>query len=89
MSKKVREILLISTPYDAWVMEEDCRLSEAINNEYKGLNLSHPPRLNWVSSADAALAELNNKHFDLVIIMPRVADVKVSATAEKIRAKGS
>ena len=87
MSKKVREILLISTPYDAWVMEEDCRLSEAINNEYKGLNLSHPPRLNWVSSADAALAALNNKHFDLVIIMPRVADVNVSATAEKIRAK--
>lgn len=28
MSRKVREILLISTPYDAWVMEEDCRLSK-------------------------------------------------------------
>ena len=87
MSRKVREVLLISTPYDAWVMEEDCRLSEAIRHEYKGLNLSDPPRLNWVSSPDAALQSLDSKHFDMVIIMPRVADAKVSATAEKIRAK--
>ncbi len=86
MSKKVREILLISTPYDAWVMEEDCRLSEAINNEYRGLNLSHPPRLNWVSTTEAALVALENKHFDLVIIMPRVADTHVSATVERIKA---
>ena len=87
MSQKVREVLLISTPYDAWVMEEDCRLSEAINNEYRGLNLSHPPRLNWVSTTDAALIALENKHFDLVIIMPRVADTHVFATVERIKAK--
>lgn len=87
MSKKVREILLISTPYDAWVMEQDCRLSEAINNEYKGLNLSHPPRLNWVSSADAAITALDRQHFDMVIIMPRVADTEVLATAERIRTR--
>jgi hypothetical protein len=87
MSNKVREILLISTPYDAWVMEEDCRLSEAINNEYKGLNLSHPPRLNWVSSTEAALVALDSKHFDLVIIMPRMADTNLATTAEIIQSK--
>ena len=27
MAQKVREILLVSTPYDAWIMEEDCRLT--------------------------------------------------------------
>ena len=43
MSIKVREILLVSTPYDAWIMEEDCRLSERIIHEYRGLNLSHLP----------------------------------------------
>ena len=87
MSQKVREILLISSLYDAWVMEEDCRLSEAIINEYRGLNLSHPPRLNWVSSSEAALAALKNKNMDLVIIMPRMADVNVVAAAEMIRAE--
>jgi DNA-binding NarL/FixJ family response regulator len=87
MSLKVREVLLISSLYDAWVMEEDCRLSEAIINEYRGLNLSHPPRLNWVSSPEAAIAALKNKNHDLVIIMPRMADMSVVTTAELIRAE--
>ncbi len=56
MSSKVRKILLVSTPYDAWIMEKDCRLSERIIHEYRGLNLSNPPRLTWVSSAEEALA---------------------------------
>ncbi|BCL61556.1 hypothetical protein DGMP_22490 [Desulfomarina profundi] len=43
MQHKVRHILLISTPYEAWIMEQDCRLSEQIVHEYSGLNLSHPP----------------------------------------------
>ena len=50
MARKVRNMLLVSTPYDAWIMEEDCRLSERIINEYRGLNLSNPPRITWVSA---------------------------------------
>ena len=48
MPRKARHILLVSTFYEAWIMEEDCRLSEQIVHEYRGLNLSHPPRLSWV-----------------------------------------
>ncbi|NLI34592.1 MAG: hypothetical protein GX422_17695, partial [Deltaproteobacteria bacterium] len=42
MQKKVREILLVSTLYDACIMEEDGRIVERIIHEYKGLNLSQP-----------------------------------------------
>jgi CheY-like chemotaxis protein len=87
MSHKVHEVLLVSTPYDAWIMEEDCRLSEAINNEYKGLHLSNPPRLNWVSSINAALAALKGKDYDLLIIMQRTADLHTPALVQKIRKK--
>lgn len=87
MSKKVREILLISTPYDAWIMEEDCRLSERIINEYRGLNLSNPPRLNWVSSAAEALASLDQKQFDMVITMSGVADLDAFTIGKKIKKK--
>ena len=87
MSRKVREILLISTPYDASVMEEDCRLSEAIVSEYRGLNLSQAPRLHWVSSTGAALSALDSMKHDLVIIMPRVADTNFLAAADLIKAK--
>ena len=74
MGRKVQEVLLVSTLYDAWIMEEDCRLSERIINEYKGLYLSHPPRLTWVSSTSKALRALDRRQFDLVISMHRMAD---------------
>jgi len=75
MSRKVNEILLLSSPYDAFIMEEDGRLAERIIQEYQGLNLSRPPRLNQVSTAAKALEMLSQKHFDLVITMPRVDDM--------------
>ncbi len=87
MARKVRHILLVSTPYDAWIMESDCRLSERIVNEYRGLNLSQPPRLTWVSSAEQALAALDNKPFDMVITMPRLADMGAAALGHKIKKK--
>ena len=74
MRQKVREILFISSPYDAWVMEKDRGLSQAIVHEYRGLNLSHPPRLNWVASIDEAVIALKNKSFDLLIIMAEVSE---------------
>lgn len=87
MARKVRNILLVSTPYDAWIMEEDCRLSERIVNEYRGLNLSQPPRLTWVSSAEQALAALDRKPFDLVITMPRLSDMGAAALGHRIKSK--
>ncbi|MBW2367195.1 MAG: hypothetical protein JRH15_04850 [Deltaproteobacteria bacterium] len=87
MQKKVRDILLVSTPYDAWIMDQDCRLSERIIHEYKGLNLSHPPRIHWASSGEAALAELDEKHVDMVITMPRVWGMDSFVLGQKIKEK--
>jgi hypothetical protein len=88
MAWKVREILLVSTPYDAWILEEDGRLSERINNEYRGLNLSHPPRLTWASTAEKALLELDKRHYDMVITMPRTADMDAVDFADAVKRKG-
>ncbi len=85
MKRKVREILLISSPYHAWIMEEDCRLSEAIVNEYRGLNLSHPPRLHWVASGSATERILEERPFDLVITMPQAPEDQAAKAACKIR----
>ncbi|MGD9368829.1 MAG: PEP/pyruvate-binding domain-containing protein [Desulfobacteraceae bacterium] len=86
MKHKVREILLVSSPYNAWIMEEDCRLSEAIVNEYRGLNLSQPPRLHWVASTAATESILKKRPYDLVIIMPQTPEDPSSALlAAKIR----
>lgn len=75
MTRRVGEIMLISSPYDAFIMQEDGRLSERIIHEYQGLNLSRPPRLTWMSNAEEALAELGAMHYDLVIVMPHISDM--------------
>ncbi len=87
MAWKVRRILLVSTPYDAWILEEDGRLSERIINEYRGLNLSHPPQLTWVSTADEALKALDAKRYDMVITMPRIADMDALGFAQAVKEK--
>lgn len=74
MPVKIQHIMLISTSYEAWIMEEDCRISEQIVNEYRGLNLSRPPRLTWVSSLAEALEHFSDVSFDLVITFSRSVD---------------
>lgn len=85
MRVKVEQVLLISTAYEAWIMEEDCRLSEHIVHEYQGLNLSRPPRLTWAASTEAALAALAERRFDLVIVIARSVDARADALARQIK----
>ena len=85
MSKRIRKILLISSPYDAFIMEKDGRIAERIIYEYRGLNLTHPPKLTWASTAAEAMYLLSKKKFDLVITMPRINDMDPVALGKKIK----
>jgi len=85
MPRKVTEILLVSTPYDAFIMEEEGRLAERIIHEYRGLNLSRPPCLTWVSTAFEAISALSRKNFDLVITMPRLDDMDAFGLGRHIK----
>ncbi len=87
MANRVSEILLVSSLYDAFIMEEDGRLAERITHEYRGLNLTRPPRFTWVSSAKEALHALSEKKFDLVITMPRLDDMAPYVLSKKIKKK--
>ncbi len=85
MANKVGDILLVSCPYDAFIMEEEGRLSTRIINEYKGLNLSKPPRLTWVSSAEEAFSRLEEKNFDLILAMPSLDGMDVYSFGAKVK----
>jgi hypothetical protein len=85
MASKIREILLVSSPYDAYIMEEDGRLSSRIINEYRGLNLSQPPRVTRTSSAYTALEYLNEKKFDMVIATPHLEELDVFTLGLEIK----
>jgi len=85
MAIKVREILFVSSPYDAFILEEDGSPASRIINEYSGLNLSMPPRLTRVSSAREALSHLNKKNFDMVLTMPNVDDMDAFSLGVEIK----
>jgi hypothetical protein len=87
MARKVTDILLVSSPYDAFIMEEEGRLAERIIHEYRGLNLSRPPMLSWVSSAREALDILEQKKFDLVITMPQVDETDAHVLGHRIKTR--
>ncbi len=72
MQMRIFNVLLIASPYDAFMMEEDGRVEEQLYFEYVSLNLSSPPRVTRVSHINEALELLSSKHFDLIIAMPGV-----------------
>jgi DNA-binding NarL/FixJ family response regulator len=85
MKGKVEDILLVSCPYDAFIMEEEGKLATRIIHEYRGLNLSRPPKLSWVSSAEKAFEKLAAKKFDLIIAMPSLDDANVYEFAGEVK----
>lgn len=72
MQKRIFNVLLIATPYDAFMLEEDGRVEEQVYNEYVALNLSSAPRFTKVANYEEARAELATKSHDLIIAMPGV-----------------
>ena len=72
MQKRIFNVLLIATPYDAFMLEEDGRVDEQIYFEYVRLNLSSPPRFTKVANYAEAYKELAEKTFDMIIAMPGV-----------------
>ena len=70
MSFRVSNILLISSAYDAFILEEEGSIAIQVIREYQGLNLSGAPLITRVSSVEEALRKIQHKKFDLVITTP-------------------
>ena len=84
---KVREILIVTTIYDAFILEQEDRLTEQIFGDYYQLNLSTAPRVTSASSGEEALEQLGERQFDLVVLTMRINDMTPFELSKKIRAK--
>ena len=69
MRHRIYHVLLISSVYDAFVLEEDGRIDEQIFNEYMSLNLRYPPEFIKATSEEQAFERLEETNIDLVITM--------------------
>ncbi|HJX70448.1 MAG TPA: hypothetical protein VJ346_00805, partial [Bacteroidales bacterium] len=87
MQKRIRQILLICSSYDAFMLEEDGRIDEQIFNEYVSLNLRYPPFFIQVNNSKEAFNILSSQHIDLVIEMINIEDTDPFELAKKIKEK--
>ena len=85
MNKRIYNVLLIATKYDAFMLEDDGRVDEQIFNEYTSLSLRYPPRFTQVTTEEEALAELKNRNFELIICMPNMDNRDIFAAAKEIK----
>lgn len=85
MGFRIRDILLVSSPYDSYVLQEDGFLSECLNVEYNQLNLSAAPWITQVSTGDEGLEALSARPFDLVITMPRLGEMDVQEFGREVK----
>ncbi len=82
---RIYEILVVASPYDAFVLEEGGRLTEQILQEYQGMNFNYPPRVWQAQSGKQALDLLSKRKVDLVLIMTRISDIDPLELASKIK----
>jgi CheY-like chemotaxis protein len=87
MQKRIRQVLLICSNYDAFLLEEDGRIDEQIFNEYVSLNLRYPPIFIQASSSGEAHSLLNRQPIDLVIQMLNIEDIDTFELAKQIKSK--
>lgn len=69
MKKRIYHVLLLSSAYDAFILEDDGRIDEQIFNEYVSLNLRYPPQFILVTDEDEAFKMMEEQNIDLVITM--------------------
>ena len=69
MRDRVREILLVGSLYDSFVVESDGVLTEQIYGEYFKLNLNTIPRITCAYTEESAIELFRDGRFDLVVVM--------------------
>ncbi len=85
MPFRVREVLLVSSPFDAFILEEDGQLTEQVFFEYRDVSLSGPPRVTHVSTGEEALKRLQEHRYDLILVMTSLADMGANALGHQIK----
>lgn len=89
MPFRVRDILLVSSLYDSFILREDGRLNELLIGESLELNLQQIPGITQVSTGAEALAiARSNSRFNLIVTNLQVGDMDAARLAREIKKSG-
>lgn len=87
MGFRVREILMVASEYDAFILQEDGQLSELVLQEYRNLelNVRFAPRFTPAGGGREAMELLQARPFDLVITTSRIGDMDAEVFGREAR----
>ena len=71
--------------YDAYAIENEGRFTEQVMGGFYQLHLSSLPRVTGVTTYEEALDKLNEKHFDLIIVMVGVEKKSPLNLSKKVK----
>jgi len=85
MQHRIQNILIVSSLYDSYLLEEDGQLAQLVFSKYLEFNLSLAPHIRRVSTGTEALEVMHRHRFDLVIVFRCVTDITLQKFAEGIK----
>jgi CheY-like chemotaxis protein len=89
MARRVENIILVSSTYDTFILQEDGQLNEVLLNEFLDLNLHHTTGLRHVATGAEALAlATSESRFNLIVTAVNVGDMDAAALAAKVKGAG-
>src|SRR6185503_499262 len=86
MPYRVREVLLVASPYDAFILEEDGLLTEQVFLEYMDVSQPGAPRFTHARSGAEALELLRKRRFDLVLTTAALPDMSAERLGREVKA---
>jgi CheY-like chemotaxis protein len=89
MPFRVRNILLVSSLYDSFILREDGRLNELLIGDSLELHLQHIPGITHVSSGpEALMLALSDPRFNLIVTNLTVGQMNAAELARRVKEAG-
>lgn len=85
MKYRVHNILLLSTAYDLFLLEEEGRLRQYLRMIYHGRDEDYVPTINHVLTAESALEVLKKNKIDLIVVFNHPTDTDVISLAREVK----
>jgi len=85
MQNRIQQILLVSSPYDRYILEEEGLLYQRVSHEYAYFHLTHSPVITQVPTGEDAIEMVKKRPFDLVITQLRIGTLNAFSMGRIIK----
>lgn len=84
---KIKKILLLSSAFDTFMLEEEGRLNTLFSEWYSYEESEYHPSITHVETEKEVLNKVSSEHFDLIILFNKPPNSKIDVFTKKIKEK--